>query len=238
MSQTVNDLVTVLMREMDEATDNTEMVTTVVGWISDAVDEIASATDWTIFKTVFTTSLSTTVATLELAQNIKDVRDVRLIDTDETIDYCDEPILFSIAANLEELGKPRNWFYVDADDDAAENPQLVMRFHPQPDSAYPVMISARKHPLTDPITSTSTEIPFRQEMILAIKDRVRAYILANDKDYEGMNTYLQIFYNRVEKMVAQEDSKPGARLLVMQPRDLNNDTSHKYARLDPSHFGN
>lgn len=235
---TVNDLVTVMMREMDEGSDNTEMVSTYIGWISDAIDEIASATDWTIFKTVFTTALTATNPILELAQNLKDIRSIRFTDTDETIEYGDEPLLFSLAVNIEEPGKPRSWFFVDADDDAVEQAQLVLRFHPIPDSDYPIMISARKHPLINSPMLGTDEIPFRQEFIPAIKDRVRAYVLANDKDYEGMQAYLSMFYDKVNKLVAQEESKPGARLLVMQQRDISAQMSPAHPRLDPAHFRN
>lgn len=236
---TVDALATSLLREQDEASDNAEMVTQCIDWISDAVDELSSACDWKIFKVIFPLNTAVATPTYSLHASVNDIRDIRFVDTDEPITYVDEPRLFGIAANLEEEGKPRNWFIDSQDDDASTaipaQPVIKIRFHPIPDAIYPLMVSAQRHPIITPLVTTDA-IPLRQEMLLAVKHRVRAYILANDKDYEGMNTYLQMWYDLVNKMIADETSKPGARMLVMQPRDVDESFSDRLVRLDPSHF--
>lgn len=236
---TINQLALVMMQEQDEATDNTDLVTVVESWISDAIDEISSATDWSTFKSIFILNTIASQSTYTLDSSIKDVRSIRFTSTDEEITYVDEPRLFSIAVDLEMLAKPRFWFFdsqsTNPSDAIPAQPPLKIRFYPIPDTAYALMVSARKHALIAPIASSSV-IPFRQEMIPAIKDRVRAYILANDKDYEGMQTYLQMFYDKVNKLVAIESSKPGANYLVMQPRDIGRAAVGKLVGLDPSHF--
>ncbi len=233
---TVNALALKILTEQDEASDNSEMVSLVETWIDDAVDEIASACNWKFFQQV--DSLSTVVSqqAYALAQNVIDVRSIRFLDTDEPIDYMDIMTLTNIAENFENTGKPRYWFYLEptpGTDELIKN----IGFSPIPDAIYPLRLHVQVHPTTT-ILATADNVPFRKEVILAIKHRVRAYILMNDKDYEGARFYLQAFYDKLEKMIAMENKGPQAQMLVMQPRDLANQNDRRYARLDPSHFRN
>jgi hypothetical protein len=234
---TVNDLAQNLMREQDEATDNTEMVDTVESWISDAVDELASACDWRIFKVIFPLSTVASQPDYELDAQYNDIRSIRFVDTDETIDYIDEPRLYHVSTDIEETGKPRVWFFNSADDDVGQQPQFVITLNPIPDAIYSLQVSAQKHPLIAPIGST-TDIPLRQEMLLAVKNRVRAYILASDKDYEGSTTHLQMFYKQVDDMIKKESTRPAARHVRLQVTDIVGNTGRRHPILDPSHFSN
>jgi hypothetical protein len=233
---TVSDLALTLMAEQDEASDNTDFKTVVESWISDAVDELLSATDWRIFKTIFTLNTVASQANYELTQDVMDIRNIRFTDTDETIDYIDEPRLYHVSSDLEEEGKPRVWFFNNADDDAAEQPQFVITFVPIPDAIYELQITAQKHIIV-PLVSAN-EIPLRQEMLLAVKNRVRAYILASDKDYEGSTTYLQMFYKQVDDMIKKESTRPAARHIRLQVTDIVGNTGRRSPILDPSHFSN
>lgn len=233
---TVNALALVLMREMDEATDNTELVSVVESWIDDAVDEIAAAADWKIFKQLDTLATIASTSTYALSQDVIDVRSIRFVDTDEPIDYQDETSLFGVAEDLENLGKPRWWFYTNTSagtDEVIKN----IRFSPIPDAIYNLTLSVQVHPTTTALI-TSSNIPFRKETILAIKNRVRAYKMMDDKDYEGATAYLQMFYKQLDDMRSKENKSPSAQILRMQPRDLHNQGDRRFARLDPSRFRN
>jgi hypothetical protein len=175
-------------------------------------------------------------ANYELTQDVMDIRNIRFTDTDETIDYIDEPRLYHVSSDLEEEGKPRVWFFNNADDDAAEQPQFVITFVPIPDAIYELQITAQKHIIV-PLVSAN-EIPLRQEMLLAVKNRVRAYILASDKDYEGSTTYLQMFYKQVDDMIKKESTRPAARHIRLQVTDIVGNTGRRSPILDPSHFSN
>lgn len=236
---TNNELALNLMREQDEATDNAEMVATVESWIADALDEFASAYDWRIFKGVVSKTLTASNPFLELDSDIIDVRGIRFVDTNEPIDYFDEQNLYRIAEDLETTGKPFAWFFADALEKAGTSNQKVyqLRFVFIPDANYAIELNVNKFPTLVSLASAS-EIPLRQEMLLAIKDRVRAYILMNDKDYEGANTYLQLFYARVEKMIAKENTQPSARMLRMEVSDISNSRTRHRPLLDPAHFRN
>lgn len=231
---TVNALALILLREQDEATDNTEMVSTVESWIDDAVDEIANAYEWKLFQQVDSLSTVASQQAYALAQDVIDIKSIRFTDTDEPIDYQDIMNLTNIAENFENTGKPRFWFYLEP---TAGSNELIKNIglSPIPDAIYPLKLHVQVHPTTTAL-ATGDNIPFRKEMVLAIKHRVRAYILMNDKDYEGSKFYLQAFYAKLEEMKGMETRSPAAKYLIMQPRDLGSQSDRRFARLDPSHF--
>jgi hypothetical protein len=233
---TTSEIANQLIIEQDESTDNTEFFNLIVSWIDDAVDEIADSHDWKLFKPIRQMSTVASQQVYALDEDVTNIRAIRFVDTDEPIDYIDEMTLTSIAEDFENLGKPRYWFFTTSTEGTE---QLVknIAFSPIPDAIYPLSLSLQVHPNIVPLTS-SDDIPFRKETILAIKHRVRAYVLMNDKDYEGARFYLQAFYDKLEKMIARENKTPIGQMLVMQPRDLANQNDRRYARLDPSHFRN
>lgn len=233
---TVNALALVLLREQDEATDNAEMVSTVEAWIDDAVDEIASAADWKFHQQVDTLNTVAAQQAYILGQNVVDIRSIRFTATDEPIEYADIMSLTNIAEDFELQGRPRWWFFLEP---TAGTDELIKNigFSPIPDAIYALTLSVKTHPTTTALL-TGSNVPFRKEWILTIKHRVRAYMLMNDKDYEGARFYLQAFYDKLEKMIAIENKSPIGGTLVMQPRDLPNQDNRKYARLDPSHYRN
>lgn len=232
---TVNALALRLMRENDEATDNTEVVSLYEEWIDDAIDEIASAHEWSVFKPIRTLSTVASTAIYDLDEDVTDIRAIRFVDTDEPIFYQDEMNLINVAANLENEGKPRNWFWVETLTGTNQEAKQI-QLHPIPDAIYDLELSVRVHPTTT-ILGTSDAVPFRKEWILAIKHRVRAYALMNDKDYEGAKMYLDMFYDKLKAMIGNENSSPEANYLVMQPSDIPRGDS-RHPILDPSHFSN
>lgn len=233
---TVNALALVLLREQDEASDDTEMVSVVEAWIDDAVDEIASALKTKFFKKIATLNTVAAQRAYALSEDVIDIRSIRFIDTDEPIDYQDEMNLANIAENLENQGKPRWWYFTDNTNGTNEVKRNIA-FAPIPSAIFNLELSEYVHPTTTAL-ATGDNVPFRKEWILAIKHRVRAYILMSDKDYEGATKYLQMFYQKLEEMKADELKSPAAKLLVMQPRDLGQQNDRRFAKLDPSHFRN
>lgn len=238
---TAEELALILIREEDGDSDSQEYVDTIVGWISDGVDDLASACDWRIFKVIFPFSTTPTDTTYNLDASLIDIRSIRFVDTDERIHYMDDPRLFGMSIDLEEVGKPRNWFIVGQDDDPATpipaQPIIKIRFHPISDAFYSLTITAQKHPIVTPLTSLSA-IPLRQEMLLAVKEYVTARIRYDDKDYEGGDRFMAMYKDRKEKMIAKEESGPGARELRMQVTDIAPSGMQDDVRFDPAHFRN
>lgn len=233
---TVNALALALLKENDESSDNTEMVSLVETWIDDAVDEIAEALDSKFFQQVDTLSTVAAQQAYALNENVIDVRSIRFVDTDEPIDYMDRQTLTGIAENFENEGKPRYWFFLESTAGTDEQKRNI-GFSPIPDAIYALELDVQVHPTTT-VLGTSSNVPFRKEWIIAIKHRVRAYMLMDDKDYEGAKMYLQMFYEKLNEMKAKEVRSPQAKFLVMQPRDLGTQQDRRFARLDPSRFRN
>lgn len=229
---TVNELALSLIKENDEASDNTEFVSMVEVWVQDALDEFASSTNFKLFKkqVVFNTIVSTAIYSLDV--NVREIRAMRFTGTNDPIDYVDEPRLYGIAENLEELGKPQFWFWADTTQTAT--PQYRFQLDPIPDSVYQIQMSVIFHPTLTPLTSAN--IPLQQEMIIALKHRVRSYIYANDKELDTSAFYLSQYQAIVQRFVDREKT-PAANYARRQIRDIGNQTNRKLARLDPSHFG-
>src|SRR5689334_21517991 len=108
---TVNELALTLIAEQDEASDNESFVTVVENWINDAIDEFASAHDWRLFK--FTVALSTVASQSDytISEDIREIRGIRFVDSDEEIQYIDPQRLYGVADDLEREGKPQFWFW-------------------------------------------------------------------------------------------------------------------------------
>lgn len=234
---TINALALILIKENDEGSDNSEYVTVVEGWIDDAIDEVANFYEWKLFKRTDTINTVASTASYELSADVKDIRSIRFVDTDEPIDYVDEQRLAGIAENLENEGKPRFWYYGPTSDLGTDVPLKSINLVPIPDAIYELEANVNIHP-SSAVLANTVSIPFQKESILAIKNRVRAYMLMDDKDYEGAKIYLQMFYKQMEDMKAKEIGNPSAKFLVMQPRDLGTQSDRRFARLDPSHFRN
>jgi|SRR5882672_304248 len=233
---TVNELAVQLAKEQDEDSNDTEFISVVESWIDDAVDEIASSHDWRFFKKIRPFSTVISQRAYPLDEDIVDIRSIRFIDTDEPIDYQDEMNLANIAEDLENQGKPRWWYFTNTSSGVNELVKNIA-FSPIPAAIYPLELSVYVHPTTI-VLDTTDPIPFRKEWILAIKHRVRAYVLMSDKDYEGATKYLQMFYQKLEDMKTKENQAPAGRFLVMQPRDLGQQNDRRFAKLDPSRFRN
>lgn len=232
---TVNALALQLIREQDEASDDSDYVATVEQWIQDAIDEFASAADWRLFKETISLSTVASTDTYELPFRVAEIRSMRFVDTDEEITYIAPERLVGVVEDFEREAKPQFWCW--SKNNEADDPNVYeIRLIPIPDDVYSIEYFADIHPTTDVSSSpSSTVLPLHQEFIIAIKHRVRAYMLAYDNDYDGHDRYLQMFFSKVEQMKAKENS-PRANWARMQVRDLSRAGDRRLARLDPQHF--
>lgn len=230
---TVNELALQLIKEQGESNDNTDYVSVVEQWINDALDEVYAASTWTFLRRVVNLATVGSQAVYDIGSDIRFVLAIRNIADETHIDFVDSPRLMWRGRDLEQTGQPRYWFYKDSQLDADNQQEFRIQFHPVPDSVYNLEVFGYVHP--DYIVSAS-HIPVFKEVILLIKNRVRAYMLADDKDYDGSDRALQMFVDGVEKLKAKDNKNPAARL-KFAVRDIKNlDGYQRLAGLDPNHF--
>lgn len=221
-----------LMAEMDEATDNTDYLAVVKGWVEDACDEIASIHEWKLFRRTLTLNTVGGTATYQLPENIREIRAMRLKVTNEPIEYLDAPVLYSMAEDLENTGKPQYWWW-ESSAFVTNDVFLKIQLDPVPDAIYTVEYLGVLHPLS--AVTANVNIPYQRQMFLAIKNRVRAYMLQSDKDYEGASIARQDFLGILKELIDDENAKM-ANDIRLQPRDISNQRDRRLAKLDPNHF--
>lgn len=229
---TINDFALLMMREQDEASDNSELVDVFKTWTEDAIDELLAAHDWNILKRTKTFTTDTINSVYTLDQGIREIRAMRFKLTNEPIDYVDAPFLYSMAEDLEQVGKPEFWFF-ESSVFQSNDTQLKIQFNKIPDAAYVIEYLGVIDLLS--VVSSNINLPVQRGMFTALKHRVRAYSLNNDKDYEGEDRSKQDFFILVQRLVEKDNAK-SANTARLQVRDISNTRDRKLARLDPNHF--
>lgn len=222
----VQDLATILIREHGESQDDTDYVDTVVDWISEACSEIADRTEWRFFKATLTPPIVALTAEYDLGPLVKEVKSVRHIDTNEPIRYTDDERIINRAIDIDLPGVPRHWWY-----NRAEEGSFFIAFYPIPDRVYQIEVRAFTHPTALII---SDNIPLHTELLRLVKDRVRAFMLNHDKDYDGSDRALNVFMSDLNR-ISNREVRKHANHLRLQPRDIGRRT-RDLAVLDPNHF--
>lgn len=229
---TITDFALLMMREQDEASDNTELVEVFKTWTEDAIDELLLAHDWRELKRtkIINGIVGSNIYTID--QGVREIIAMRFQDTNEIIDYADAAFLYSLGEDLEKQRKPQFWFWESSVFQAGDT-QLKIQFDSKLDSAYVIEYLAIIDPLS--LTETNTNIQLQRQMISALKHRVRAFVYEQDDELEKMQMYLGYFNGIVEKLM-QKDNAKSANVARLQPRDLSNQRDRRLARLDPNHF--
>jgi hypothetical protein len=229
---TLNDFALIMMREQDEASDNTELVEVYKTWTEDAIDELLLAHDWRELKRTKTITGTVGDNKYTIDQGVREIIAMRFQDTNEIIDYADAAFLYSIGEDLEKQRKPQFWFWESSVFQSGDT-QLKVQFDSKFDSAYIIEFLAVVDPLS--LTVANTNIQLQRQMISALKHRVRAFSYEQDDELEKMQIYLGYFNATVEKLKSKDNAK-SANVTRLQPRDISNQRDRRLARLDPNHF--
>lgn len=229
---TVNSLALTLMTEAREATDNAGFVTVVEGWVNDSLDEIAIETDWKFLQDTNTINTVASQPNYSLASLVREIRYLRFKESNEPIHYCAPQRLVAAGEDLERLGKPE-FFWFDKGILSGTEELFQIRLFPIPNAIYELEAGVLYHP--DFVLSAG-HLPVNKELFLLLKDRVRSYILNDDRDYDGSDRAFARFQKGLIKLVGRENKK-NADTLRMQPRDITGTQGNRVlARLDPNHF--
>jgi len=230
---TLNDLALNLMIESSESTDDTDKLNVVLGWINDAISEIASLSEWKFFTKEYPLNTIQGVATYVLPAEALDLKYIRIPADDLEIEYIDPQRLVVAGYDIEQQSRPDYWWYQDANI-ATDDAPLTIKLSPVPDAIYALEAPYFFHPST--LTGTD-KLPVPRDKVLVIKNRVRAYQKMMEKEYEAFDRQYQIFQSSLQAALLS-DRKKHARSLTLQPRDIPSSSHRKFARLDPNHYRN
>ena len=229
---TLQELAIIVLREQSEAQDDPTHIAVIVEQIIDSLEEIATEADWRWLNQIgsFTTNIGQ--STYNLPEGIREVKFMRIPATDRELDYLAPERMSRYGLDFEQSGTPTHWFYVQPAVDAP-NQTLVFGFklYPVPNAAYTIEYYMLKNFRS---YTASSQIPVQEEFLLLLKDRLRSYILTDDKDYDGADRAYQRFQTRLEKLRRREGTK-NSNYLKLRTRDIAS-SAPRYARLDPNRF--
>jgi len=229
---TIEDFALLMIREQDESSLDSGYLAVVKGWTEDAIDELLLAHDWRELRRTksFTTDTVNSIYTID--QGVREIRAMRFKVTNEPIDYLDGEMLYSVAEDLEQVRKPRFWFWESSIFQSSDT-QLKIQFDSIPDVAYVIEYLAIVDPLS--LTSTNINVPVQRQMFAALKHRVRAFIYEQDGNDAQAQSYIQQFYGVINRLLEKDNSK-SANNLRLQARDISHTRDKRLAHLDPNHF--
>lgn len=233
---TINALALELIRSHSEDSTDTTYVLVVETWIRDSLSEINSATRWEYSRAVESFSTVVGVSDYLLPPGLGEIELLRTVSPRQTIEYLHSPEFLAIRGfDFVQKDRPLYWSFVDDDVSTGEQ-TFKIRLFPTPSS----ILSIERFGIYNIANLlTTSQIPLQADKIATLlKDRVRAYMLEHDKDYEGSDRSYQRFIGNLRLAVDRLNMKPRANINSrMQVSDIRN-TSEPMARLDPSHFGN
>lgn len=209
---TVNDLALLLQNEYSEKLGDTGYTTQLENWIIESIIQLSLITKLNIFYKSTPLNTVATNSTYELPVELRDIKDIRIIATDDKIDYENPKILSEYGFDLEQAGKPRYWWYQDA---AVVSNDYIKKivFTPIPNAIYSLSITYYYHP--SGLVSGSV-LPLSEEALLVVKSDVRMKHFQYNKDFASMNVERSNYRDRLSALITQERTPSGRRLIAVQ----------------------
>lgn len=232
----VSDLIKILQRESSETQDDTGYNNLVLSWVQDAITEFGNLTDWKYFQSVIpiTTVIGTRVYSLPVEH--RDIRALLFpVGRLGSIDYMDLWRLKERSIDILESGVPRFWYFEDVINDPAPTNNKLLRIGlwPVPNSV--IVLSA--HTQLDPSQLLLTDIlPVQNNILPAIKHKVRFYSAMDDNDSDRAIIHAQNFENEINRLRAKEHTvRDNLRVLSVTDIPVRRP---RLVQLDPDHFRN
>src|SRR5215510_6402310 len=222
-----------ILQEMEKATDDAGFVQRVEKRINDALDEIAIATNYNMFRTRSTFSTAAGVAVYQLPAGGREIEQLRYTDTGEPIWLWGTQEAARYMAKLEDSGRARVWIE-DGNLVSGANVLYQFRLAPVPNSILTIERTFFYHPSE---VATSTVIPIQDQYLPLIRCYVKAGLYELDGMLDRAREQRNIYKTLLDRLVTQEKRKVAA---TSQQRwnDLPRGGGRAQAIFDPSHFKN
>jgi hypothetical protein len=221
------------MTEIGMKTSDPGRVTMVEGFVNSALDEIAIATDWTVFKArdTFSTEIGEDQYTLPVGG--REIIQLRYTDTGEAIDLWTEQEAARRSFKLEDPGRAYFWL---EDGNLIDSGNVLYQFRlaPVPNSELEIEVSYYYHPSQ---VASADPLPIPDSLIVLVKDRTRAYLLVRDEKYQAATIHLRNYEKGLERLVKQEN-RPTAKETRVKPSIPGRGRRWGGPRFDPAHYRN
>ena len=230
---TPNSEAIAILQSMEKATDDAGFVQRVEKRINDALDEIAVATNYNMFRTRSTFSTVAGQAVYQLPAGGREIEQLRYTDTGEPIWLWGTQEAARNMAKLEDSGRARVWVE-DGVLVSGANTLYQFRLAPVPNSILTIERTFFYHPSE---VASATVIPIQDQYLPLIRSYVKADLYELDGMLDRAREQRGIYAGLLDRLVKQEKRKVAA---TSQQRwnDLPSGGGRAQAIFDPSHFKN
>src|SRR5262245_61522931 len=230
---TPNSIALEIIQEFEEATDDAGFVSPIEARVNDALDEIAVATNYNMFRTRSTFSTVAGTAVYQLPVGGREIEQLRYTDTGEPILLWGTQEAARYMAKLEDSGRARVWIE-DGNLVSGSNVLYQFRLAPVPNSVLTIERTFFYYP--SEIAST-TVIPIQDQYLPLIRCYVKAGLYELDGMLDRAREQRNIYGVLLDRLVKQEKRKVAA---TSQQRwnDLPRGGGRAQAIFDPSHYNN
>lgn len=230
---TPNNVAVEILEEMEKATDDAGFVARVEKRVNNALDEIAIATNYNMFRTrsTFTTTIS--LATYQLPVGGRDIEQLRYTDTGQPLWMFTPQEAARHAARLEDESRPTIWLedgiVVDGSD-----VRYQFRLAKVPDSELEIEQYYYFHPSE---VTTAQVIPVLEQFIPLIRHHIKADLYELDGMLDRAKEQRGLYNALLDKLEKREKRKVNATTRQGY-NDLRRDGGMPQAQFDGAHFRN
>jgi len=222
-----------ILQQMEKATDDGNFVLRVEKRINDALDEIAVATNYNMFRTRSTFSTVAGTSVYQLPVGGREIEQLRYTDTGEPLFLWGTQEAARYMAKLEDSGRARVWIE-DGNLVSGSNVLYQFRLAPVPNSVLTIERTFFYYP--SEIAST-TVIPIQDQYLPLIRCYVKAGLYEMDGLLDRAREQRNIYTILLDRLVKQEKRKVAA-MTQQRYNDLPGAGPRPQAIFNPSNFKN
>lgn len=230
---TVNAEAVAILQNMEKATDDAGFVSRVERRINDALDEIATTTNYNMFKTRASFNTVAGTAVYQLPTGGRDIEQLRYTDTGQPIYLWGTQEAAQAMAKLEDDGRACVWIE-DGILVSGSNVLYQFRLAPVPDAVLEIEQIYYYHPSE---LATADVIPIPDQYL----PLVRRYVKADLYELDGMLDRAKEQRNVYEKLLdglVKRETRKVAKHTQLQASDLQRSGGRPQALFDGAHYRN
>lgn len=230
---TPNSEAIAILQSMEKSTDDAGFVSRVEARINNALDEIAIATNYNMFRTRTTFDTVAGTAVYQLPVGGRDIEQLRYTDNGQPLWLWTPQEAARYGAQLEEQSRPAVWLE-DGILVSGSNVLYQFRLARVPDDEYEIEQYYYFHPSE---VGTSTVIPVLEQFLPLIRHYVKAELHELDGMLDRAKEQRGIYNALLEKLEKREKRKVAA-VTNQRYNDLRRDGGMPQAIFDGAHFRN
>ncbi len=232
----VSEFITTIQRDASETQDDASYNALCLSWLQETIIEFANETTWKHFQGSQLMSTIGNQRVYDLMLNHLDIRSIVSGDGLKEITYLPLERLRSRRMNIFQTGPPRFFYFEDLLNENIDSPEdVVVRIgmYPVPTEVEDFQIFTELVPSN---LSDSSILPVTQNLIPALKHKMRYYLAMDDEDADAATIHLQLYQNSIGLLKQKEHTIRGD-YRVLADNDVPTYRG-RLVRLDPSHFNN